>query len=306
MRAETAVGNAAVERRETLLAGAAAGLTLVLWASAFVGIRAAGDDLSPVALALGRLVVGAIVLGTIVAVRRERFPQLRQLPLIVLCGLLWFAAYSVALNAAEQRVDAGTAAMLVNVGPILIALLAGLLLGEGFPPALLVGCVIAFAGVAVIGTATSGAGSSGGTGTLLCLAAALGYAGGVVTQKIVLRGVSALQTTFLCCVVGAVACSPAAPSLARELGDAPSSSVVWTIYLGALPTALAFTTWAYALARTSAGRLAATTYLVPALSVLFGWALLGEAPPALAFAGGALCLAGVAVSRRRPAPRHPS
>ena len=75
--------------------------------------------------------------------------QLRAvgLPLLV-CGLLWFGAYNVALNSGERRVDAGTAAMLVNVGPVLIAVLAGLLLGEGFPRALFVGCAVAFAGVA--------------------------------------------------------------------------------------------------------------------------------------------------------------
>ena len=42
----------------------------------------------------------------------------------------------------------------------------------------------------------------------------------------------------------------------------------------------------------------ATTYLVPPLAVLMGWLILGEAPPALALLGDALCLAGVAVSRR--------
>ena len=52
----------------------------------------------------------------------------------MICGVLWLGVYNVALNAAERRVDAGTAAMLVNVGPILIAILAGTLLhGEGFP-----------------------------------------------------------------------------------------------------------------------------------------------------------------------------
>jgi drug/metabolite transporter (DMT)-like permease len=34
--------------------------------------------------------------------------------------------------------------------------------------------------------------------------------------------------------------------------------------------------------------------------VLMAWALLGEAPAALALAGGALCLAGVWVARRQP------
>jgi drug/metabolite transporter (DMT)-like permease len=180
-----------------------------------------------------------------------------------------------------------------------IAALAGLLLKEGFPRALLVGCAVAFVGVAIIGAATSRSGLSSGLGTVLCLVAAAAYAGGVIAQKIVLRRVSALQTTFLCCVVGALACSPFGPGLVDDLDSARGSALAWMVYLGALPTALAFTTWAYALARTTAGRLGATTYLVPPLSVLLGWAILGETPPLLAVAGGTLCLTGVALSRRR-------
>jgi drug/metabolite transporter (DMT)-like permease len=74
---------------------------------------------------------------------------------------------------------------------------------------------------------------------------------------------------------------------------------VGTVYLGVVPTALAFSTWAYALTRTDAGRLGVSTYLVPPLVVLLGWALLDEVPPALAVLGGLVCLAGVALSRRR-------
>jgi drug/metabolite transporter (DMT)-like permease len=59
-----------------------------------------------------------------------------------------------------------------------------------------------------------------------------------------------------------------------------------------------FTTWAYALKRTSAGRMGAFTYLVPPLAVLLGWLVLSESPPPLALAGGVLCLAGVAITRR--------
>jgi drug/metabolite transporter (DMT)-like permease len=286
--------------RTDTLAIAAAGVTVVLWASAFVGIRAAGDDFSPGGLALGRLTVAAVVLGLLVLARREPLPAGRDLPLIALSGLLWLGAYSVLLNAAEQRVDAGTAAMLVNVGPILIALLAGYLLGEAYPRTLFAGCAIAFAGVIVIAAARSDGGSTGGLGVTLCLLAAIGYAGGVVTQKVALRRVSSLQTIFLSCVFAAIGCAWAAPSLARGVEDASGSNITWVVYLGLFPTAIGFVTWAYALARTSAGRLAATTYLVPAISILLGWAFLGETPPPLAFVGGAVCLVGVAVARRRP------
>jgi drug/metabolite transporter (DMT)-like permease len=297
--AAVAVGTPAHDEspREAALAGLAALVTVVLWASAFVGIRAAGEDFSPGPLALGRLVIGSLILGLFVLARRESLPRARDLPGIVVCGLLWFGLYNVALNAGEQRVDAGTAAMLVAVGPIVLALLAGVLLGEGFPRQLLLGCAVAFVGVAVIGLAVSEA-SRSSAGVLLCLLAAVAYASGVVAQKFPLRHVSALQTTFLCCLVGALACLPFAPSLVDELPDSPASSVAWVVYLGALPTALAFTTWAYALARTSAGRLGATTYLAPPISVLLGWAILAESPPRLALAGGGLCLLGVALSRR--------
>lgn len=288
--------------RESAPALLAALVTVVLWASAFVGIRSAGRDLSPGSLALGRLLMASAVLFLIAAIRRELVPRSASdvraaAPALILCGLLWFGAYNVALNAAERRVDAGTAAMLIGIGPILIAIVAGFALREGFPRGLLAGCAIAFGGVLVIGIASSNGGSTT-TGIILCLAAAGAYAVAVVFQKSVIGRLTPLQTTLICCVVATVACLPFAPQLARDLGDSRAGAIGWVLYLGAFPTAIAFTTWAFALARTSAGKLGATTYLAPPISVLLGWLLLSESPPALALAGGALCLAGVAIARR--------
>ena len=284
--------------RAPVLAIVAALVTVTAWASAFIGIRDAGDEISAGALSLGRLLVGSAALGLVVAIRREPLPARRDLPLIVVCGLLWFGVYNVALNEAERHIDAGTAAMLVNVGPILIALMAGVLLHEGFPRSLLTGSAIAFAGAIVIGLATSEGGLAASGGAALCFVAALSYAGGVVSQKPVLARVSALQVTFLACTVGAIACLPFAPTLVDELGSASDSAIRWTVYLGLVPTALAFTTWAYALSHTTAGRMGATTYLVPPLAILMAWLILDETPPALAIAGGALCLIGVVLARR--------
>ena len=285
---------------------AAVVVTVLAWASAFVGIRAVGADLSPGALALGRLLVGTAVLGVLLVAAGRPWvaPTRREWGLLAVCGVGWFGVYNLALNAAEQHLDAGTTAMLVNVGPILIAVLAGLWLGEGFPRWLVAGLAVAFSGVLLIGLATRGAGADV-LGVVLGLVAAVTYATGVVAQKPVLRRLPPLQVTFTACAVGALCCLPWAGSLAAELGEAPFGSVAGLVYLGVVPTALAFSTWAYALARTDAGRLGVTTYLVPPLVVLMGWLLLDEVPPALAVVGGAVCLAGVALSRRRGAVRRP-
>jgi drug/metabolite transporter (DMT)-like permease len=276
----------------------AALVTVVLWASAFVGIRAAGEDLSPGALSLARISLGSAILGGFVLARRERLPGRTDLPLLLVIGVCWFGLYNLALNEAEQRIDAGTASMLVNVGPILIAVLAGILLREGFPRTLVVGCAIAFGGVVVIGLATSERGVAAGWGTVLCVLAAASYAVAVVAQKPLLSRVPALSLTWLACTIGAVVCLPFAPQLADELGEAPASSIAWVVYLGVFPTSVGFMTWAYALSRTSAGRMGATTYLVPPIAILIAWALLDETPPLLALAGGALCLVGVVITRR--------
>ncbi|MGW3119817.1 DMT family transporter [Streptomyces sp. NPDC001107] len=288
-------------RRTNLLAPAAAAVTVVLWASAFVSIRSAGDAYSPGALALGRLSAGAVSLGVICLLRREGLPPRSAWRGIAISGALWFGFYMVVLNWGEQQVDAGTAALVVNIGPILIALLGARLLGDPMPPRLLAGMAVSFAGAVAVGLSMSGSGGSSVLGVVLCLLAAVGYAGGVVAQKPALAKASALQVTTFGCLVGAVGCLPFAGQLVSEAADAPVSSTLNMVYLGVFPTALAFTTWAYALARTTASRMGATTYAVPALVVLMSWLALGEVPGLLTLGGGVLCLAGVAVSRSRPA-----
>lgn len=283
----------------------AAVLTMVLWASAFVAIRHIGENVRPGPLALGRLLVGAILLLALVAVRREGLPPRAAWPGIVGMGVFWFGLYMVALNWGEQHTDAGTAALLVGSGPLMVALLAGLLLHEGFPRPLLAGLAVAFVGAALAGAA-SGGGDTALVGVLLCLAAAAGHAVGVIFQKPALGHASPLQVTAYASAIGAVVCLPFAGQLVDDLGDASAGTWVGVVYLGVLPTALAFWTWSYALSHMSAGRLGAVTYIVPAITVVLAWPTLGEFPSALAFAGGALCLVGVGISRRTPRSATPA
>ena len=300
MTARPGAGAPAVAVATDVAALSAALVTVIAWGSAFVAIRAAGETLSPGAIALGRLAVSSAILTAVALVRRAALPPRRDLLHIAAYGVLWLTVYSVALDAAERRVDAATAAMLINTGPILIAVLAGFFLREGFPPGLFAGCAVAFAGCVVIGLATTQSGTRAGLGLVLCVVAALAYALAVLVQKPVLARVSSFQVTWLGCAAATVACLPFAPTLAIEAASADAAALGWTVYLGVVPTALGFATWSFALRRTSAGRMASITYLIPVVATVLGWAVLGETPPWLAGAGGALCLAGVYVARRAP------
>lgn len=274
-------------------------VTLLAWASAFVVIRGVAPHFGGGALALARLLVGTLVLSSLVIGRKWMRPTPREWIQIAAVGVAWFAAYNVALNTAEHTLDAGTTAMLINIGPILIALGAGVFLGDGIPKWLAIGAGVAFVGVVLIGISSGVAGFGDGAGVFWCLVAAVTYAIGVLCQKPALRRLPARQVTFLGCAIGAVACLPFSGQLLAEIGTAPASAIIGAIYLGAVPTALAFSTWAYALSKMTAGSLAVTTYIVPTLVVIMGFIFYREIPLPLAIAGGIVCLIGVGLSRRR-------
>jgi drug/metabolite transporter (DMT)-like permease len=277
-------------------------ITVFAWASAFVVIRYAAHDIGPGALSLGRLLVASVALSAMMIGRRLVRLTGREWALTALVGVAWFGVYNVALNAGEETVDAGTAAMLIQLAPILIGILAGFLLGEGFPRMLVIGGLVAFAGTLIIGFATS-TGEADLAGVLLVLLSATVYSIAMVAQKVVLRRIPPLQITWLACLIGTLACLPFAGALVGDLSVAPTLQILGVVYLGLVPTALAFSTWAYALSHTSAGKLGVTTFAVPPITILLGWLFLDEVPPMLAVVGGALSLVGVAIARRPAKPR---
>ena len=289
--------------RSTALPLVAVAVTLLLWSSAFVAIRHLGHTFSPGALSLGRLLVGSAALGAVLLMRGWTTPARRDWPGLVVIGVLWFGVYNVALNAGERRVDAGTAAMLIQLSPVLVAVLAAVFLKERATPMLGIGLLVAFAGVVLIATSTSDEGGRDPVGVLLCLVSAAAYAVSLIVQKPLVSRLSAVEVTWIACTVGALACLPFAGDLARETAAASSSDIAWVVYLGVFPTAIAFSTYAFALSSMTASSLSVTTYLVPPITVLMSWIVLSEAPPAMAYVGGALCLLGVGVARRGPRSR---
>ena len=128
------------------------------------------------------------------------------------------------------------------------------------------------------------------------------YSISLILQKPLVARLPALQVTWLACTVGAVACLPFAGRPGRRDRAAPGVvDLGWVVYLGVFPTAIAFTTYAFAL-RAHERRQPRRDDLPRAADhrSLLGLVFLAEAPPAMAYVGGALALVGVALARRKP------
>lgn len=273
-------------------------VVLFAWSSAFTFIRAVSPYFDAGSLAFARQAVAVPLLALFLIGTKWVKPTLREWFLLATFGFTWFSVYIFALNTAEQTLDAGTASFIVNIGPLLIAIGAGVFLREGLPPKLMLGAVIALAGVGIIAWSTGQAEHLDLSGVGWALVAMLSYTVGVLTQKPTLRRLPASQATFIGATFALLPLAVFAPTALEQAQAAPAAALFGVIWLGAIPTALGFGLWGYALKRMPAGRLGVSTYLVPPLVVVEAALFLGEYPEPLAIAGGVLALVGVAVSRK--------
>jgi drug/metabolite transporter (DMT)-like permease len=275
---------------------------LLLWASAFAGIRAGmrltpagmpgADGYGPGQLALLRFGTASIVLALYALATRMRMPERRDLPVIALSGFLGISVYHVALNFGEVTVQAGAASLLISAGPVFTALLSAVFLRERLTRIGWGGILVAFAGVALIAL-SGGKGLRFTPGALLILLSAAVAAVYSILSKRSFKRHTALEFTCYSIWAGTLPMLVFLPGLTRQLPVAAPSATLAVVYLGIFPGAIAYVLWNLALSRMPASLLSSFLYLSPVLASFIAWVWLGELPTPLTLVGGAIAILGV-------------
>ncbi len=268
-------------------------LVALFWGSAFPGIKLGLEGLDAGHLTLLRHLVASLGLFAMLVLTRGRLvPKLRDLPIFFLLGLLGIGVYHTALNFGELRVSAGAASLIIATAPAFTAVVAYLLLGERLSALGWLGILTAFAGAALIVLGAS-AEVRLNPYALLILVSAVVTALYAVLQKPVLKRYKPLELTAFATWAGTAPLFIFAPGLSSDIAAAPALSLWAALYIGLVPSAVAYTLQAYAISQAPVTLVAAFLYLVPVFSLFFSWLILGETPGSLTLLGGLVVLVGV-------------
>ena len=281
-----------MQQINTLLTALAIAGTVILWASAFVGIRYSLADYSPFHVALLRFLVASLFLALFAARGSVRLPSRRDLPIIFVTGFSGIGIYNLLLNYGAMTVTAGSSSFIISTAPIMTALIAFVFLGERINRAGWCGMLLSFLGVNLI------AFGQGGTlrfeiGAVFVFLAAFSTSVFFVIQKPLLTRYSSFEVTSYSIWTGTLTMLPFAGGLAHAVSHAPVLSTLTIVYLGIFPAALAYLFWSYALSRLSASRSVSFLYLIPVAATVMALLLINEVPSKLAAAGGCTSLLGV-------------
>jgi drug/metabolite transporter (DMT)-like permease len=273
-------------------------LTVIGWASAFPAIRAGLTAFGPLELGSLRFAIAAVPCAVLLAIMRPARPTGREFVRLALRGLVCVSIYTVSLNIGEQTVSSGAASFIVNVSPILTAIWAMMLLGEKFGKVAWLGTALSFTGVTLVAISDSDS-FKFDSGVLFILAAALCTSVDAVIQKPLFKRHNGLSVACWSMIFAALFLTPGLPSAFEQFTHANGEARFAALYLGTVPSFIAYCGWSVTVSRFPAARAANFLYCIPPTATVMGFLWLGEIPALLGIAGGVLALVGVAVVNLR-------
>ncbi|HEU5101820.1 MAG TPA: EamA family transporter [Roseiflexaceae bacterium] len=280
-------------------------LAAVLWGTVGVATKTIFElsDTNPLSIGFFRLAFAVPVL--LVACRgalgRRMFRVThRDLRLMLLMGAL-MALYQVCYFAAIERVGVAIAVLVtLCTAPVMIALLSALLLRERLTGAVLLALVCALAGTAMlvgVGPDTSGARKDTLVGVLLALGSAFGYTVLTLCSRALAGRYHALQPITIGFAAGALLLLPFALATGFVFSY-PAGGWALLLYLGLVPTALAYVLFLSGIRRITATVASIVTLVEPLTSTTLAWLLFGEQLGPLGVFGAALLLGAIGLLYR--------
>ncbi len=279
-------------------------LTAFLWGGTFVAGRILAREVPPFSAAFLRFALAFAALWAAARCRgRVPWPGRAQLLPSVLLGLTGIFAYNALFFFGLQTVPAGRASVIIALNPVAIAVGSAWLLREPLGRLGAAGVAVSVLGALVVVTHGNPGelfGGRAGIGELAILGCVASWTAYTLVGKVALRGARPLETVLYACAAGDLLLLGPAAAEGVFGAAAGYSPAAWgsLVYLALGGSALAFVWYYRGVEALGAARAGVFINLVPVSGVLLSAGLLGEPVDGSLVAGGALVLAGIAVTNR--------
>ena len=281
---------------------AAPAIFLVLWSAGFAIAKLGLTHAEPMTLLALRYTLVLVVLLPFVLILRPPMPATARIwaDVAVVGFLIQVCYFGLCYLAFKSGVSAAGVAIVVCLQPILVALIAPRFVGETVSRRAWAGLVLGLAGALVVILARSGVQAENLGGLILAVGALFGITAGTLYEKRFGISLHPVTSNLIQYAVGA-ACTLPVALLTETLAISWDTEFVAVMAYLVIGNSLLAMSLLLAMIRAGeVSRVSALFYLVPAMSALFAWPLLGEAMPPLAWVGLALAGAGVAMASRKP------
>ena len=271
----------------------------IIWGLAFVAIKQAIFELSPVNLALLRwFVAGAcfLVLVPFMGKPKTKFER-KDLPRLLVIAFANVVGYHLALYYAETTVSAGLAGLLISFAPVFVVILSAVLLHERAGAKVVFSLLLAILGTFVLSVhQVSLSDLSSFIGPAEVALSALFYALFTVLAKPLVHKYGAPPITIWAGLLGTLMLVPLlSTSFLAQVAVLSFNGWISVLYLSVLSTVLGYLIYYTLVSRGAVSRLSVQLYLAPIVSVIGGVLLLNEGVTIFTIGGGALLLLAVAL-----------
>lgn len=277
---------------------------LILWSAGFAVAKIAVTHAAPLTVLALRYSLVVLMLIPVALLMRPEWPSRRGIVDVAVVGFLIQVVYfAMCYLAFKSGVSAGAVAIIVCLQPILVALAAPRLVGERVGTVGWIGLALGLSGAILAIAGRSAIAVEGGFGLTMAALALLGITAGTLYEKrfgVTHHPVAANLIQYL---VGAAICLPAALILEDTTVNWDIEFIAALAYLVLANSLLAMSLLLAMIRAGEVSRVSSLFYLVPALSALFAWVMLGEVMPPLTWVGMALAGLGVALVSRKTAVR---
>jgi drug/metabolite transporter (DMT)-like permease len=271
--------------------------TLLLWASAFPVIKIALQGYTPTDIALLRFSVASLIFSVVAIYKKIALPKLKDFPLLILMAIFGGFAYHLLLNHGELLTDSGTAGFIINTAPIFTIFTSYWLFNESITPRKLIGAGISLFGIYLIARFNHTHWVLNLGMIYLCFAS-LSWSLFFVVQKILLRNYSPIDitcfSTWIATLLFLLISNPIA--LIHDISHGTLRDLCSVIYLGVFSTSVAYWLWSYTLSKIDASVASIYTYLMPFITALLSYFMLGERYSDWFLVGAFLMIMGIVIA----------